>query len=75
MDTIYHAVKNLLKSLINLFAAILELFTDLINWLASCLRNFYPHISGNTPKYMKTGKEAWGCWNKNGARRKAAERK
>ncbi len=46
MDTMYLAVKNLLKSLINLFAAILELFTNIINWLASCLRNFYPHISG-----------------------------
>lgn len=73
MDTIYHAVKNLLKSLINLFAAILELFTDLINWLASCLRNFYPHISGKYAQIHESRKRGVGLLEQNGAKEKQQE--
>lgn len=60
MDIIYHAVKNLLKSLVNLFAAILELITDVVNWLASCLRNFYPHISGKYAQIHENRKRGVG---------------
>lgn len=75
MDTIYHAVKNLLKSLINLFAAILELFTDLINWLASCLRNFYPHISGKYAQIHENRKRGVGLLEQKWSKKKSSRKK
>ncbi len=75
MDTIYHAVKNLLKSLINLFAAILELFTDLINWLASCLRNFYPHISGKYAQIHESRKRGVGLLEQKWSKKKSSRKK
>lgn len=45
MDAVYQAVKSFLKSFINLFVAIIELFTALINGIASAFRKLRPHIS------------------------------
>lgn len=70
MDIMYHAVKNLLKSLINLIAAILELFTNVINWLASCLRNFYPHISGKYAQIHENRKRGVGLLEQKKSKKK-----
>lgn len=75
MDIIYHAVKNLLKSLVNLFAAILELITDVVNWLASCLRNFYPHISGKYAQIHENRKRGVGLLEQKRSKKKDGVKK
>lgn len=45
MDGVYQAVKSFLKSFVNLFVAIIELFTALINGMASLIGKLRPHIS------------------------------
>lgn len=45
MDMVYHAIKNFLKSFINLFVAVIELITTLINGVASILGKLRPRVS------------------------------
>lgn len=45
MDTVYQAIKNLLKSFVNLFVAVVELFSGLINGIASLLLKLRPRIT------------------------------
>lgn len=42
MDAIYQAIKNLLKSFVNLFVAVVELFAGLINGVASLFLKLCP---------------------------------
>ncbi|GFI04923.1 hypothetical protein AALA79_00185 [Lachnospiraceae bacterium 64-25] len=45
MDGVYQAVKSFLKSFVNLFVAVIELFTALINGIASLIGKLRPRIS------------------------------
>lgn len=75
MDAVYQAIKNFLKSFINLFVAIIELFTTLINGIAFVLRKLSPHISekyaelkNNRNKTAETGR-----WTMTGKRENVLE--
>lgn len=46
MDTIYQAIKNLLKAFVNLFVAAVELLAGLINGIASLLLKICPVSTG-----------------------------
>lgn len=52
MDAIYQAIKNLLKSFVNLFVAVVELFAGLINGVASLFLKLRPE------KFVLKGKNA-----------------
>ncbi|MBO5057233.1 MAG: hypothetical protein J6C64_12885 [Lachnospiraceae bacterium] len=52
MDAIYPAIKNLLKSFVNLFVAVVELFAGLINGVASLFLKLRPE------KFVLKGKNA-----------------
>lgn len=52
MDAIYQAIKNLLKSFVNLFVAVVELFAGLINSVASLFLKLRPE------KFVLKGKNA-----------------
>ncbi len=45
MDAVYQAIKNFFKSFINLFVAIIELLTSLINCIAYLLEKLHPSFS------------------------------
>ena len=57
MDMIYQTIKNLLKAIVNLFVAVIELISGLFNWLASLLLKLRPGISG-TKDEMSENKSA-----------------
>lgn len=57
MDMIYQTIKNLLKAIVNLFVAVIELISGLFNWLASLLLRLRPGISG-TKDDMSENKSA-----------------
>ena len=46
MDMIYQTIKNLLKAVVNLFVAVIELISGVFNWLASLLLKLRPNASG-----------------------------
>lgn len=46
MDMIYQTIKNLLKAVVNLFVAVIELISGVFNWLASLLLKLRPNESG-----------------------------
>lgn len=71
MDAVYQAVKNFFKSFVNLFVAIIELFTTLINGVAFVIGKLRPHISekyaelkNNRSKLSDTAR--WGTKEKRG---------
>ena len=43
MDMIYQTIKNLLKAVVNLFVAVIELISGVFNWLASLLLKLRPN--------------------------------
>lgn len=53
MDTVYQAVKNLLKSIVNLFVAVVELFSGFINGIASLLLKLRPQMAENRNRETK----------------------
>lgn len=55
MDNIYQSIKAFLKSFLNLFLAVVDLFTSLINGVASILVKLRPRIS---EKYTELKKES-----------------
>ena len=55
MDAVYQAVKNFLKSFVNLFVAIIELFTTLINGVAFVIGKLRPHISEKYAELKNNG--------------------
>lgn len=57
MDAIYQALKNFIKSFVNLFVAIVELFAGLINGLAALLMNICPRPGIAKSKAAETDKE------------------
>ena len=62
MDGVYQAVKSFLKSFVNLFVAVIELFTALINGIASLIGKLRPRISDRYAEIMKRqdGKSSGG---------------
>ncbi|MBD5462484.1 MAG: hypothetical protein HDR24_05415 [Lachnospiraceae bacterium] len=71
MDAVYQAVKNFLKSFVNLFVAIIELFTTLINGVAFVIGKLRPHISEKYAELKNNGSKLsdtarWGTKGKRG---------
>lgn len=59
MDVVYQAVKNFLKSFVNLFVALVELITSLINGIASVLRRLSPWASDKYTE-LRSGRSSLG---------------
>lgn len=61
MDMIYQTIKNLLKAIVNLFVAVIELVSGVFNWLASLLLKLRPDASG-TKDETSESKSAGNKW-------------
>ena len=63
MDAVYQAIKNFFKSFINLFVAVIELLTSLINCIACLLEKLHPHFpskyTGQIPLIGKLKKKGY----------------
>lgn len=59
MDVVYQAVKNFLKSFVNLFVALVELITSLINGIASVFRKLSPWASDKYTE-LRSGRSSLG---------------
>lgn len=57
MDNIYQSLKALLKSVLNLFLAVVNLFTGLIDGLAAILVKLRPGISSEKGEWKKISKK------------------
>ncbi len=57
MDNIYQSLKALLKSFLNLFLAVVDLFTGLINGLAAILVKLRPGVPSGKEEWKKISKK------------------